>query len=140
MTRVVIDTSVLIRYLIKPSSSIRHLIENMWFGDEITVVSSPELLAELEDVLGREAIRKFIHSEEGPALLDAIQTRSEVLPPLGEVPVYTRDPKDDKFVACAIAGGAAYIITEDRDILTLERLGSILVLTPYHFVKRMGGN
>jgi len=50
MLRVVIDTSVLIRYLIKPSASIRYLIEEMWFNEDIVLVTSPELLAELDFV------------------------------------------------------------------------------------------
>jgi predicted nucleic acid-binding protein len=36
MIRVVVDTSVLIRYLIKPSASIRELIELRWLGHVIT--------------------------------------------------------------------------------------------------------
>ena len=44
MTRVVIDTSVLIRYLIKPGVATRELIETRWLGDEIHIVTAPELI------------------------------------------------------------------------------------------------
>ncbi len=54
MTRIVVDTSVLIRYLIKPSAAVRHLIEELWLNDDVVMVSSPELVAELEDVLTRD--------------------------------------------------------------------------------------
>ena len=136
MLRVVIDTSVLIRYLIKPSASIRYLIEEMWFNEDIVLVTSPELLAELDFVLRRGSIRKFIHVDEGKALLEAILVKAENLPSLGEIPVFTRDPKDDKFVACAIAGQASFVITEDRDILALGSVGDIYLITPYEFVER----
>lgn len=136
MTRVVIDTSVLIRYLIKPSAAVRHLVEDLWLNDDVVMVSSPELIAELEDVLARDYIRALIRLEEGKALLDAIQATAEILPPLDEVPAYTRDPKDDKFVACAIAGQASYVITLDKDILMLEKLGDLQIVTPYDFVTR----
>ena len=56
-----------------------------------------------------------------------------MLPPLGPLPPYTRDPKDDKFVACALAGNAGYVVTLDRDILALG-LDSVRMLTPGEFL------
>jgi len=134
MTLVVIDTSVLIRYLIKPSAAVRRLVEDLWLNGDVVMVSSPELIAELEDVLARDYIRALIRPEEGKAMLDAIRATAEILPPLDEVPAYTRDPKDDKFVACAITGHASYIVTLDKDILALEKLGDLQIVTPYDFV------
>lgn len=136
MTHVVIDTSVLIRYLVKPSAAVRRLVEDLWLNGDVVMVSSPELIAELEDVLARDYIRALIRPEEGKAMLDAIRATAEILPPLDEVPVYTRDPKDDKFVACAITGQASYIVTLDKDILALEKLGDLQIVTPYDFVTR----
>lgn len=139
MTRVVIDTSVLIRYLIKPSAAIRELIEVRWLSDEIQMVTCPGLLAELKGVLGRDYIQDLIRPAEGQVLLDAIALKAEALPSLGPVPSYTRDPKDDKFVACALAGEAQYVITVDRDLLVLESLGSLLVITPEQFIAMLKG-
>ena len=139
MTRIVVDTSVLIRYLIKPSAAVRHLIEELWLNDDVVMVSSPELVAELEDVLTRDYIRALIRPQEGKALLNAIQIKAKILSPLGQVPSYTRDPKDDKFIACAVAGQASYVITEDKDILVLEKLGDLQMVTPYDFVERQRG-
>jgi putative PIN family toxin of toxin-antitoxin system len=128
--RVVIDTSVLIRYLIRPSAAIRELIELGWLDDEIAMVTWPELLAELVGVLARDYIQDLIRPEEGQVLLDAITLKAEVLPSLGSVPSYTRDPKDDKFVACALAGEVEYLVTVDQDLLALESLGNLRVVTP----------
>lgn len=130
MIRVVIDTSVLIRYLIRPSAAIRELIELSWLDDEIAMVTCPELLAELVSVLARDYIQDLIRPEEGQVLLDAIALKAEVLPSLGSVPSYTRDPKDDKFVACALAGEVEYLVTVDQDLLALESLGNLRVVTP----------
>ena len=102
MIRAIIDTSVLIRYLIKPSAAIKELIEERWLGDEVQMVTALDLIAELEGVLKRDYIQTLIRTEEGQSLLDAITQKADILPPLGPVPTYTRDPKDDKFVACAL--------------------------------------
>jgi putative PIN family toxin of toxin-antitoxin system len=132
--RAVIDTSVLIRYLLKPSAAIRELIENRWLGDELQMVTTPDLIVELEDVLKRDYIQALIRPEEGEAILVAITLRADILPPLGPVPAYTRDPKDDKFVACALIGGADYIISEDKDLLALAVVGDVRIVTPYDFI------
>jgi len=133
--RAVIDTSVLIRYLIKPSAAIKELIEMQWLGDEVQMVTAPELIAELEGVLDRNYIQALIRPEEGQTLLDAIYLKARILPPLGQIPSYTRDPKDDKFVACALAGDAEYVITVDKDLLILEPLGDVCIVTPYEFME-----
>jgi putative PIN family toxin of toxin-antitoxin system len=118
--RVVVDTSVLIRYLIKPSAPIKELIEEAWLGDRVQMVTAPELIKELKGVLERDYVQSLIRPEEGRVLLDAILQKAEILPSFGKVPSYTRDPKDDKFVACALAGRADFLVTVDEDILVLE--------------------
>ena len=135
MIRAIIDTSVLIRYLIRPSAAIKELIEERWLGDEVQMVTALDLIAELEGVLKRDYIQALIRAEEGQALLDAIAQKPDILPPLGPVPAYTRDPKDDKFVACALIGDANYLITEDRDMLVLEVVGDVRIVTPYGFLR-----
>jgi uncharacterized protein len=135
--RVIIDTNVFIRYLLRPGAATRRLIEDLWLEDKIIVVSSPELFVELSQVLERETIRAYIHPEVGLVLLETLQSKAEFLPPLGEVPAYSRDPKDDKFVACAIAAQAAFLTSEDRDLLALGSLGEIQILTPYDFLHQI---
>ncbi len=135
--RIVLDTSVLVRYLIKPSAAIQELIEGLWLRNDIQVVTSPELIVELEDVLRRDTLQRFIQPEEGQALLDVLRTKAEVLPPLGPIPSLTRDPKDDKFVACALAGEVAYLVTVDRDILILESLGGVRMVTPNELMRTL---
>jgi predicted nucleic acid-binding protein len=53
---------------------------------------------------------------------------------LGTPPSFTRDPKDDEFVACALAGDASYVITLDRDILALRALEDVRMVTPDEFL------
>jgi putative PIN family toxin of toxin-antitoxin system len=137
--RAIIDTSVLIRYLIKPSAAIKELIEERWLGDEVQMVTALDLIAELEGVLKRDYIQTLIRTDEGQALLDAITQKADILPPLGPVPAYTRDPKDDKFVACALVGDANYLITEDKDMLVLKMVGNVRIVTPYDFLRASYG-
>jgi putative PIN family toxin of toxin-antitoxin system len=139
LIRVIIDTSAFIRYLIRPSAALRELIEVLWLGDQIEMVTCPELLAELEDVLQRDYIRALVQPDDAEALLDAIRRKAEFLPALGVIPSYTRDRKDDKFIACAIAGHVRYIITVDKDLLDLETFLGIQLLAPHKFLEGRRG-
>ena len=136
MTRVVLDTSVLIHFLIRPGTAIRQIIEEDWLTGALQVVSAPELLEELKGVLERPAIQAYIQPQEGQVLIKLLEKRGEFLPAMGAVPAFTRDPKDDKFVACAIAGRADFLITLDKDILVLGELGELKIVTPFGFVNR----
>lgn len=135
--RVVMDTSALVRYLIRPSAALRAIVEDLWLDDQVQMVTCPELMAGLEEVLRRDYIRALVHADEAEALLEAIRRKAEFLPSLGAIPVYTRDRKDDKFVACAVAGQARYIVTTDQDLLELQALADIRLLTPQAFLEQL---
>ncbi len=138
MIRVVIDTSVLIRYLIRPSAAIRSLIEDVWLGDRAQMVSAPELEAELHGVLSRPSIQRFISPASGQVLLELVALKADFLPPLGPIPAFTRDPKDDKFIACALTGSAQYLITVDTDLLVLGTVDTVHIVTPEVFLAAFG--
>lgn len=135
MPRVVVDTSVLLRYLIRPSAAIRTLIEDRWLADSFVMLTAPELFDELTSVLGRDYIQKLIRPEEGQVLLDAITTKAEMLPRLRDIPPYSRDPKDDTFIACAVIGDADYIVTVDEDLLALKSVDDIRIVTPANYLQ-----
>ncbi len=44
------------------------------------------------------------------------------------------DPKDDMFVACAVEGGADYIVSGDRDRLELGEFQGISIVEPGEFM------
>lgn len=140
MIRAVIDTSVFIRYLVRPGAAVRELVERLWVDGRFVMVTSPELLAELADVLARPRILRLIHQEDAAALLDSLAAHAHLIPTIGEIPEYTRDRKDDKFVACAIASGADFLVTSDEDILVLGELSGVKFVTPYAFVNALASS
>jgi putative PIN family toxin of toxin-antitoxin system len=111
--------------------NIKELLEVRWLSDQVQVVTAPELVAELAEVLQRPKILAYIQPQEAQVILETIRRKAELLPPLGTVPPYTRDPKDDKFVACAIIGNAQYLVSVDEDILVLQQVGSVQMVTPF---------
>ncbi len=46
----------------------------------------------------------------------------------------SRDPKDDPFLACALAAGVTYLVTRDHDLLALGKPFGIEIVTPARFL------
>jgi uncharacterized protein len=44
-----------------------------------------------------------------------------------------RDPKDDQFIACALEGEAAYLVTGDADLLEMESYQGVIMIRAYDF-------
>jgi len=50
------------------------------------------------------------------------------------VPGGSRDPSDDMILATAIESGADYIVSGDKDLLTLESYDQVRIIRPAEFV------
>jgi uncharacterized protein len=128
--RIVFDTNTRISAIIfggKP----RELISHACPPEYLQIVSQP-LLDELHEILDR----KFHWPE--PAIskeMRYIATVSFLVKPDAIDPV-CRDPDDDRILECAIAGNADFIITGDRDLLTLGSFRGIPILTVRQYLDR----
>lgn len=93
----------------------------------IQLFTSPALLAELDEVLGRlKFAERLARIESTPATL-LRQYRALigiVLPTV--IPHASRDPDDDQVLACALAADAELIVSRDKDLLTLSPFEGIL--------------
>lgn len=49
-----------------------------------------------------------------------------------------QDPEDDKFLACAVAGGADYVVSGDRLLLEVDQYRGIPVVSPRAFLSLLG--
>jgi hypothetical protein len=63
---------------------------------------------------------------------------STVISVKSDVRVIKEDPDDDKFLTCALEGGAEYIVSGDPHLLRLEEYQRIRILTPAAFLKILG--
>lgn len=53
---------------------------------------------------------------------------------------YSRDPDDDKFIHCAQSGKAIYIVSGDSDLLDLDKIDDIEMLTAREFLNLIQGS
>jgi putative PIN family toxin of toxin-antitoxin system len=130
-SRIVIDTSTLVSAVLKPTSIPAQTLAAAMGLFEVIV--SIETLDELKSVLQRAYLDRYRPIEQREQFFaDYAAMALEVSVP--EAVVACRDPKDDKFLSLAIAGGAHLILSSDQDLLTLEQYRGIPIITPRAFV------
>ncbi|HEV2857624.1 MAG TPA: putative toxin-antitoxin system toxin component, PIN family [Solirubrobacterales bacterium] len=117
MRRVVLDPGVFVSALITPAGPPAKLVERL-HGAEFELVISPQLLAELEDVLLRAKFRRYVGIEEAQDFLAAVRRDAAVAPDPSEPPFHSVDPKDDYLIALAYAQ-KAILVSGDSDLLDL---------------------
>lgn len=132
--KAVVDTNILIRALIKPRGTVGPILTRLRNGDYTLVYSTP-LLDELIEKLALPRIRhKYrLGVNEIEALVALIALRGALVTPSRRVKV-CRDPDDDMVIEAALAGMAEYVVTGDKDLLTLKDFEFIRFITPRVFL------
>jgi putative PIN family toxin of toxin-antitoxin system len=133
MVRAVFDTNVFLPALINPHSRCGRLLDE--FADDYELFLAPAIVREMVEVLHRPRLRaKFPQiAQLDVAHIIALFERAQVIEPQN-VPPVSRDPQDDKFLACARAARAGYLVTEDQDLLVLEEYNGVRVCRPAEFI------
>ena len=129
--RVVLDTNTVVSALL--FSGISSKLVSLWQKGLITPLLSRKILDEYLRVL---SYPKFDLSEgEIKELIqEEILSYAEVVKPKRRLRVVQRDPSDNKFVECAVAGKARVIISGDKELLSLGRYRQIRIQSPAQFL------
>ena len=130
--RVVIDTNVFVSSFFggKPKQII-----DLWISGELYLCMSQEILEEYVAVLTRLGLK---NEWEIGKLLD-IFARNYHTVFTAETPklstIVQKDPDDDKFIECAVALGAEYVISGDKALLDVVKYINISILSPADFLE-----
>ena len=136
VTPVVVDTNVLISALLFGGTPGK-LIE-LWKKGTIRPIVSREVIDEYLRVLAYPKFR-LTEDEIGYLLFREILPHFKIVIAGQGKSIVTVDPSDDKFIWCALAGKAEYIITSDKHMLSIKSHQGISILTPTAFLKSLSG-
>ena len=131
--RVVPDTNVYVSALLW--TGISHRLLCLAEEGALTLVTTPAIMEELREVLGRAKFRLRIRTLQTSVaeLMESLLSVVEVIPDLAIEPVIKRDPDDDKILACAVAAQAEWLISGDDHLLSVKRYKGIPIVTPSQF-------
>jgi len=131
--KVVVDTNVVISGVFFGGNP-RRVLE-AWRDGAVDLVISAEVLDEYRRV-GERLEEQFPGVSLKPFLALVVANAMSVEPEPLPSPV-SRDPSDDPFIACAVAGGCDAIVSGDRHLLEVSGHGGIDVLTPRQLLDRI---
>jgi putative PIN family toxin of toxin-antitoxin system len=140
--RVVLDTNLFVSAFISPAGTPNQLLQ-LWEQGRIILLTSSELIHEVDSVLHRASIKERYHltEEQISRLLTRLHLTAEWVMPLTPLPLHSRDPKDDHLLAFALGGNADYLITGDHDLLVLEgepAIENLRIITAAAFLQLWG--
>ena len=134
--KVVLDTNVLLSGLMLPES-VPGRIVRAWRAAQFELVLSKPMLDEIGRVLAYPKIERRLKwdQETISRFLLLLQFKADVVDiSLATVEV-PRDPQDVPVLATLVAGGADYLVTGDKDLLTLGH--DYPIVTPVEFAGKL---
>lgn len=129
MKIVIVDTNVLVCAVLRgrePRTVIQFIVDNPKFE----WVVSAEILAEYKEVLSRKKFK--LTSEVKAEWFDLIDTFPTIVDVNVEID-FPRDPKDAKFLACAVTSNADFLITGDLDFTEAQALVKTTIISVSSF-------
>ncbi len=131
MIRVVVDTNIFVSSFF--GGNPRKVIDR-WQSGSIFICLSPEIVDEYVAVLKRLGV-----DEKQLKELLALFSKGHQVIFTSETPrlqVVEKDPSDNKFIECAVALEADYIISGDNALLEIGNYMGIEIFSPKNFLSR----
>ncbi len=134
MIRAVFDTNLLVSYLLVHRPPIARLVDEYLARERFVLLTALALLEELARVLHYPRLHRYYDAPARERFVALIAALSEIVELPDDIPAISRDPDDDRVIACAVVGRADVIVSGDQDLLALERVGDIPVMTAAQFL------
>jgi putative PIN family toxin of toxin-antitoxin system len=132
---VLIDTNVLLSAALRDKMPER-IVLYVAAREDFRWLVTPEILAEYTEVLRRPKFGLDEQTLERWVELLAMRTVNVGSPPKG--PDFPRDPKDEPFLAAALAARADLLITGDKDLFQAQCVVTTRIVTVAEFGNEFG--
>jgi uncharacterized protein len=137
LVRIAIDTNCLIGALVNPSGACARIVR-AWLNGEVDAVASEATAREAELVLGGRWLARMVDRDRVDGLLRNLRTRTVwVKKPVRITDLRLKDEGDLRMVETAVAGGARYVVTTDREFLSRRGYGDVEFLTPGELLRQL---
>jgi putative PIN family toxin of toxin-antitoxin system len=136
--RVVLDANVIVSRFLVPRGKSAQIIDH-WSGEAFELLLSESILVEIHKVLRYPRLSKKhrLNDLEIDKVIAQLRSLAILVTPQQVLRVVFDDPADGKFVACAVRGGAEFLVTRDQYLLILGSYSGIQILPPALFLAHL---
>jgi len=138
--RVLVDANLFLSFLLHPAreTAVSRVVRAA-VARTFTLLVPEGLFEEIARVASEKPyLAERIPAAELEELLGLLREVAEPVPFVSPpFPAVTRDPKDDYLIAHAVAGFANYLVTGDGDLLALDRVETVHIVTASDFLARL---
>lgn len=137
--RAVIDTNLIISAALLPDSQPDRLFK-AWLNGIFDLLLCKEQLEEIKATAKKGKLAGYsLFSDRIEELIQNLEFAAEIAKPLPEtdLPVHSRDPKDNFLLAASLGGKADFLVTGDEDLLVLDGkpgLGKLKIVSAKQFL------
>jgi putative PIN family toxin of toxin-antitoxin system len=126
--RLIVNTNILISALLSPLGAPAKLLD-AWERKRFSLVACDALIAELRDVAGRPFFRARLRASVAELLAAGVRDFSFFCRDLPSGSV-APDPKDSFLLALAEASQSEFLVSGDKELLSLKQHRSTRIVTP----------
>jgi putative PIN family toxin of toxin-antitoxin system len=135
MIRAVLDANVVVSGILSEKGVPGRILKAS-IGERFHLVTSAPILEELRRVLNYSKIRRRHGWSEAEVLefVEDLAGFAIVVPGQLRLEVVAEDPSDDRYLECALEGGAGCIVSGDRHLVGLGQYEGVEILAPRRFL------
>lgn len=135
MVRAVLDANVYVSAAVRPEGPPGRIIDRFLRGRAFDIVMSQAIVDEVLRALAYPKVRKYIRPGLDAGLwFEDIVVLSHLVSGEREFGGISADPDDDKYIAAAIEGRAAFVVAGDSDLLNVREHEGIRFVSPRVFL------
>ncbi|QWR76004.1 putative toxin-antitoxin system toxin component, PIN family [Candidatus Magnetomonas plexicatena] len=137
MLKIVIDANVFISAILNSRGSPAKILDLVKSG-KLMLITSVMIISEVKKVILYPKIQKRhkYTSHEVQQYLDKIFVIAQVIETDLKIEAIAEDSTDNKYLECALGGGADFIVSGDHHLLDLKVFQGVEILKPDEFLYR----
>lgn len=131
--KVILDANIYVSFFLTGGETIATVFA-LWKGGAFEIFASIDIVAEVYRIFRYPKIQKRITSVDKKALIQMLEDHVECVYPQDRTH-FSSDPDDEKYLEAAAACDANYLVSGDRDLLSLKKFGRTQIVSPKEFVE-----
>ena len=129
LVKIIIDTNVWISFLMGKTLA---GLENYVYNSRFQIVSCNEQLSELQDVLYRPKMERYFSVQQINGIFELLADYALFVKILSKISL-CRDAKDNYLLTLAMDSKADFLITGDKDLLSIEQIATTKIISFKNF-------